>query len=145
MRDQNEKGQLLLPILGVMFLFGMFWVTYVSWCRTVYWKMKMDVASDMVALSAAREQATILNYTAAQQSLENPFLPEIDGYGIMDVSAKSDFESLNRELQLYKKSYKAQILIIGQIVAEANGSNSPIRPTMDSSFSENTDPHLKPH
>ena len=31
----REAGELLLPILGVMFLFGLFWVTYVFWCRTV--------------------------------------------------------------------------------------------------------------
>ncbi len=144
MRERGESGQLLLPILSVMFLFGMFWITYVSWCRTIYWKMRMDVAADLVALSAARQQATVLNYVAGLQTLENPFLPEINGYGIMDVSMKSDFEGLNQTLQVYKGSYGAQTLAVGQMVARANGSNLPIFPIIGVSLAENLNPHLDP-
>src|SRR5262245_59955760 len=54
-----ESGQLLLPILAVLLRFELFWFTYVRWCRTIYWKMRMDAAADAVALSAAREQAAL--------------------------------------------------------------------------------------
>jgi len=145
MRDHNENGQLLLPILGVLFLFGLFWVTYVLWCQEIYWKMRMDVASDMVALSAARQQATILNYLGTLQSMENLFLPEIKGYGIMDMSMKNDFEGLNQLLQVYKRSFGAQVVFVAQEVAAKNGSNRPILPALDSSLSENTNPCLDPH
>lgn len=142
MQIRNSNGQLLLPILAVMFFFGMFWITYVLWCRTVYWKMRMDVAADLVALSAARQQATVLNYTAGLQTLENAFLPEIKGYGIMDISMKSDFEGLNQMLQYYKDSYKGQILIVGQTVANANGANLPIFPMVGMTLDENLNSHL---
>ncbi len=144
MREQNENGQLLLPILGVLFLFGIFWVAYVSWCRTIYWKMRMDVAADLVALSAARQQATILNYVAAIQTLENPFLPEIKGYGIMDVSMRGDFEALNETLQVYKGSYGSQTFLLAQEVADANGSNHAIFPMLGVALEENLNPHLRP-
>jgi hypothetical protein len=145
MRLSHQSGQLLLPILGVLFLFGLFWVTYVFWCRMVYWKMKMDVAADAAALSASRQQATILNYVATIQTLENAFLPEIKGYGIMDVSVKGDFEGLNDLLQLYEESYAIQVPLVAQIVAKANGGNSPVLPTLDGSLADNTDPQLEPH
>ena len=144
MLERNENGQLLLPILGAIFLFGMFWITYVSWCRTIYWKMKMDVTADLVALSAARQQATVLNYVAGLQTLENAFLPEIKDYGIMQVSMKSNFEGVNQTLQRYKDSYGAQTLAVGQMVADANGSNLPIFPMIGVSLTENLNPHLDP-
>ena len=141
----HQNGQLLLPILGVMFLFGLFWVTYVFWCRNVYWKMKMDVAADAAALSAARQQATILNNVATIQTLENPFLPEVEGYGIMDISMKGDFEGLNQVLQTYKGTFSVQVPLLAQIVATSNGGNLPIFPTVDGSLAENTDSQLEPH
>ncbi len=141
---RNSNGQLLLPIVAVLFFFGMFWVTYVCWCRIVYWKMRMDIASDLTALSSARQQATVLNYVAGLQTLENAFLPEIKGYGVMQISMKNDFETLNQILQIYESKYGAQTLAVAQMVANANGANLPIFPIIGFSLRENLNPHLDP-
>jgi len=137
----NEQGDLLLPMLAIFILFGMFWLTYVDWCRTVYWKMRMDVASDLVALSSAREQAEVLNYMASVEVLENPFLPQIKGYGVMDVSMEGYFEGLNRLLQTLKKTFKTTVTIVAETVAEQNGGIAI--PVVDKDFSPSDDFNLR--
>ncbi len=132
MRAQNENGQLLLPILGVLFLFGMFWVTYVFWCRTVYWKMRMDVTSDMVALSAARDQAEQLNYMATCQWLENPFMQKAKVFSKniahMQVAARNGFEAMNGLLRLFDLKFEKEVYGVAQMVAEKNGADLPAVP-----------------
>jgi len=123
----NQRGQLLLPILTVMFLFGLFWIAYVRWCQKIYWHMRMDMAADAVALSAAREEAAMLNTIGTYQYVENFFMQKgnIGGedVGIMQVSLIPIFEAYNSGLSAIVQSYPAQVLNVARMVARANGSN----------------------
>ena len=60
-RLSSSRGQLALPMLAVLVLFSLFFVAYIELCRRIYWQMRMDLAADVVALSAARAQAGMLN------------------------------------------------------------------------------------
>ncbi len=57
----RQSGQLLMPMLGLLLLFGIFLAGFVQQCRHQYWTMKMDVAAKAATLSAMREQAAIMN------------------------------------------------------------------------------------
>ena len=131
----SEKGQLLLPILAVLFLFGLFWVTYVLWCRQVYLNMRMDVASDATALSAAREEAAILIYIATYQMLESTMMPEFKDGGVMQKSVQPTFENYNKELQRYEKSFSEQVFLVAKNIAQLNGANIPAVPVAHGNFS----------
>lgn len=124
---KNQNGQLLLPILAVMFLFGMFWVVYIRWCQKIYWQMRMDMAADAVALSAAREEAAMLNTIGARQVMENFLVQKgnIDGedVAIMEKPLQPVFELYNWLLLGYVKTYTANVLKVAKTVAKANGAN----------------------
>src|SRR5216110_954350 len=80
-RQCSPKGQLLLPMLSVLFLFGLFWITFVLWSRHIYWRMRMDMAADATALSAMRDEAAMLNTISTLEYLENPFLQKAKLFG----------------------------------------------------------------
>ena len=132
MRDlRGTRGELLLPILAVMVLFGIFWVIYVHWCQRVYWRMRMDMAADATALSAAREEAAMLNTIGTYQYLENLLMQKIKvgGKDITHVQASvaSTFFEYNAGLQSTAKLYQMAVMNVARIVAKGNGANrSPI-------------------
>lgn len=127
-----EKGQLLLPVLAILFLFGLFWITYVLWCRQVYWTMRMDVASDVVALSAARGQALLLNDMGTAQWLENPFMQKAKVFSKnvahMQIEAKNGFEAMNGILRIFEWKFEKDVFAIAQMVAKENGASAPAIP-----------------
>jgi hypothetical protein len=136
-RLASSRGQLLLPMLGFFFLFGMMWIGYVQWCRAIYWKMRIDIAAQATALSAARRQAELLNFIATAQTLENAYLQKASfgsaDLGHMQISVRSSFENWNRLLEQTAKSFKAQVEWIAAIVARSNGANHlpvPLKPEM---------------
>src|SRR5258706_12940505 len=118
MEWRNENGQLVFPMISVLFLFGLFWVTYVLWCREIYWKMRMDATSDLVALSAAREEAAILNYMATCQWVENIGMQKAkivsEDVAHMQVEAKYIFSFTNNMLKLQSKFAKGWILAVAE-------------------------------
>ncbi len=144
MRYGNDRGQLLFPVLGVLFFFGMFWVAYVLWCRQLYIKMRVDAVADLVALSAARQQAQMLNEIGTLQMLENMLLPEIKGYGIMPINSKSSFEGLNGVLRYTKKSYGPRVLAVANSIARHNGGARALPSPYGASLAELVDPRLGP-
>jgi hypothetical protein len=125
----SESGLLLLPILTVMTFFIAFWFTYVSWCRSVYWQMRMDVAADAVALSAARQQAALLNEMADAQLAENVSLQKAKilsaDVAHMQIAAKYEFEANNELLQSLEKKFGIITDAVAELVARANGANRP--------------------
>jgi hypothetical protein len=134
MRANNQTGQLLLPILGVLFMFGIFWVSYVLWCQTIYWKMRMDVVSDLVALSAVREQAVQLNELATFQGTENLFLQKAKVFSKniahMQVTARDGFEAENHLMRLVESQFENKVWGVAQIIAKENGADLPAEALM---------------
>jgi hypothetical protein len=123
----NRHGELLLPMLAVLFLFGIFWVAYVRWCEHIYWRMRMDMAADAVALSASREEASMLNTIGTMQYLENLFIfkADLEGeeFGAMQKSMVTSFQLYTAAIRAQAKSYTGRVLYVARLVAKANGAN----------------------
>jgi len=142
----TQRGQLMLPMIALLFLFGMFLVLYVSWARHVYWQMRMDAASDLTALSVAREEARVLNYLDSAQGMENATLLKAGLFGhdvgTMLPVTEALFEGWNTLLVRTMGNpiaEKALVMSIATTVARANGATLiPIPRT-------NIDFMLKPH
>lgn len=128
MAPMSDRGQLLLPVLAVLFLFGMFWVVYVRWCLRQYQQMRMDAAADLVALSGAREQARILNEMATLQTLQNPLVARMKGYALSSIDRKPQFDALNTALRVLELTSRARIYAALNQIARWNGSNRPVIP-----------------
>jgi hypothetical protein len=130
--QRSEDGQLLLPMLAVLFLFGLFWVTYVLWCRHVYWRMRMDMAADATALSAMREEAAMLNTIGTMQYLENRFLQKVKLFGEdvagVQIENANTFDQYNASMtELADWFYPAYAVNVARTVAQANGATqSPL-------------------
>lgn len=139
----NQKGQLILPILAVMFLFGLFWIPYVLWCEQTYWSMRMAAASDLAALSGAREQARLLNTMATVQTLQNALVSRVKGVGMASLNVKPKFDALNGMLQLADLSFKWRAYAVVTQIARLNGSNRPVRPGLSAGLNENLSSRLK--
>ena len=125
----NTSGQLLLPVLGLLFLYGLFLAGYVGWCRTQYWTLRMDVAARATALSAARTQAALLNTIATTQMAENILLQKLRipftdaNVGHVQVSARFTFEELNAALTLAVNTFEIQAYNAARAVAKADGAD----------------------
>jgi hypothetical protein len=138
----NDHGQLLLPILGVLFLFGVFFVPYALWCKKMYWKMRMDAAADLVALSAARQKAAQLNFMATLQSLQTPFVPRFGSRGATSISQKKNFEFFNNQLVRSAKQFPILVGRVSSDVARLNGGSGAVLP-LGFSLRENLSSRLK--
>ncbi len=141
-RLKSNRGDVLLPILTVLFMFGLFWIAYVRWCRHVYWSMRMDMAADATALSAAREQAALLNTIATYQYLENLQMQKMGFFGNdvahLQAASANLFFAYNAGLQVAVRSYVPNTYRVAQMVAKANGATEfpvPLPPPQH---------HLKP-
>src|SRR5258708_3784811 len=79
---RSQGGQILVPIVGLIFLFGCFLAGFLKWSQTVYWQLRADMVAEAVALSAARAQAEMLNDLAVLQTEQNAFLQKVDLHGV---------------------------------------------------------------
>jgi hypothetical protein len=129
---RSRSGQLLLPIVALLFLFGLFWIVYVRWSLERYWEIKMDIASDFTALSAARHQAALLNYMATAQMSQNASLQKAGfkgkDFGHMQIVLRPMFEAQNAALLGVHATFEAHVAGVAQVVARANGANRPAVP-----------------
>lgn len=139
---RSRKGQLLLPMLALIFLFGLFLAGFLKWCQAVYWQMRTNMVAEAVALSAGRAQAEMLNSLAILQGLENAFLQKVDLFGAdvahMQVELDKDFETTNQVLRSALRGFNGQTMAVAQAVARANGVKVPAIP------SPKPDHHLEP-
>ena len=126
-RLRSKNGQLLLPILAALFLFGLFWVAYVLWCRHVYWRMRMDMAADATALSAMRDEAATLNDIATTQIGENLLLQKIriagEDVAAVQIANANAFNEYLLGTSLLVHQFSPHALGMAIIVAKANGAN----------------------
>jgi Flp pilus assembly protein TadG len=124
-RFSSSRGQLLLPMLGVLVLFSLLFVGYVELCRRIYWQMRMDLAADAVALSAARAQAGMLNDLSVAQTAENFFIQKARIVGVdiahMQIEIQKPFEVANWLINKEVKGFNGQTVAVAQAVARANG------------------------
>jgi hypothetical protein len=132
-RMQSQNGQLLLPILALIILFGLFLAGFLRWCRTIYWQMRVDMVAEAVAISASRAQAEMLNNLAFLQGLENVFLQKVALFQAdvahMQTTQIANFELNNQTLRLALNGFNGQTMAVAQAVARANGIGIPAVPS----------------
>jgi hypothetical protein len=120
----TETGQLLLPMLGLFMFFAVFLGLYLRWCRNVYWQMRMDIAAEAVALSAARAQAGMLNNLASAQMAGNLAFQKVEVMGNdvahMQVAALPGFLAYWVTVRGFTKGYVQQTILVANTVAKAN-------------------------
>jgi hypothetical protein len=123
-RLASQSGQLFAPMILLLLFFAAFLAGFAGWCRAIYWQMRMDMVAEMVALSAARAQAAMLNNIATLQNAENFFLQKATVIGVdvahMQLALKPGFEFANNTLKFAVKGAKGQTYSIAQAVARAN-------------------------
>jgi hypothetical protein len=142
-RISSIRGQLALPMLGVVVLFSLCFVGYLELCQRIYWQMRMDLAADAVALSAARAQAGMLNDLSVAQTAENIFIQKADVVGVdiahMQVSMQQPFEAANWLINKVVNGFNGQTGAVAQVVAHANGAQEAAIPWPKPGY------HLTPH
>jgi hypothetical protein len=103
----------------------------------------MDVAAELTALSAARQQAQMLNMIASLQTSENLFLQKAKVFDAdiahLQVSLASSFQAMNAVLRMYVRTFGAQAMDVARVVSKANGADALPIP-----FPGSLDHHLKP-
>lgn len=126
---RTERGQLLLPMLAVITIFTSFWGGYVLWCRNQYWQMRMDAAAEMTAISAARQQAELLNLIGTQQLALNATLQKAKFVDLevahLQVAAYKTFRVQQSLLKASIRSFRVIVLFLAHRIAIANGADSP--------------------
>jgi hypothetical protein len=132
-RRRQESGQLLVPMCGLLIVFGLLLVGYVHWCRALYRRMRIEMIADVTALSAARAQAEMLNRIATANTMVNTYLQEFrfpyTGYYVGTISVDKyrklvdDMKTLRDKVNGFR-SYPPSV---GRVVAQANGA-SPLSP-----------------
>src|SRR5438105_4059427 len=130
-------------MLAVLVLFSLFFVAYIELCRRIYWQMRMDLAADVVALSAARAQAGMLNDLCVAQTAENFFIQKASVVGVdiahMQVETKQLFEAANWVINKGITGFNGQTAAVAQVVARANGAQGAALPWPKPGH------HLSPH
>ena len=129
---RSQCGQLLLPILGLMFMFGVFLVGFLKWSQAVYWQMRTDMIAEAVAISAARAQAEMLNDLAVLQTAENAFLQQVEfgsvNIGHVQAAYAQEFKTTNAVLIAALRGFNGQTMAAAQAVARANRIKIPAVP-----------------
>ena len=117
----SASGQLLVPMAGLLLLFGLLAVGYVRWCRAIYWRMRLDMVADVTALSAARAEAEMLNRIADKNLMVNRYLTELQvphvGYHFGMISAQDypKFREEARELRNEVEGFRSYPASAGRI------------------------------
>jgi hypothetical protein len=125
----GQKGELLLPMIAAIFLFGIFSAFHIQWCRHVYWKMRMDMTADATALSAAREEAARLNTIGTLQYLENGLLQKGklfgEDVGVVQASGVKEFKGFVEGMKADLRLYALGVFNLAHTVAKMNGATRP--------------------
>jgi len=121
---KSQRGQLLLPIMGLMFMFGVFLAGFLKWSAGVYWQMRTDMVAEAVAISAARAQAEMLNNLAVLQTIQNAFLQQVEfgntNVGHVQAAYAQEFKASNAVLIAALRGFNGQTMAAAQAVARAN-------------------------
>ncbi len=132
LRLRRETGQLLLPMAGLLLVFGMFLVGYVRWCRAIYWRTRMELVADATALSAARAQAEMLNRIGFANGMLNVYIQQFRApylghrVGVIHGDDFPSFKGETEELANRVKGFKSYPPSVGRVVARANGAEGLI-------------------
>ncbi len=124
----RSQGQILLPAVMGVFLFATLSISYLAWALRRIQQMRLDLAADATALSAARAQAGMLNTIASTNTGVNLFLqkanlPKLkDGIGVINVSAVPAFTQWRQLLKTQVIGFKAFPAGVGQSVSRLNGA-----------------------
>jgi len=122
----SQNGQLLLPMLVLMLLFGTFLAGYIRWCRQVYWQMRMDIAAEAVALSVARAQAEMLNNIATSQTLGNVLFQKVPAgpmeFATVQASQAGTFHEYRMGLKVALRGYPGYAMLVANQIATKNGA-----------------------
>jgi hypothetical protein len=127
-RLSSRSGQLLVPMAGLVLLFGLLSAGYVKWCRALYWRMRMDMVADATALSAARAQAQMLNRISFANTMINGCVAKMrvpfTDYQVGEISVQKypEFRTKVQDLRAKVAGFKTYPAGVGQIVARANGA-----------------------
>jgi len=136
MRSLSNAGQLSLPILAVLLFFSMGVCLHVRRSLDTYYDMKLDIAADMTALSAARTQAQLLNSLASIQNELLPVLPKLSvlgsDIGVMSAKSLERYWNIHKRLQMGMSKFYGEIHATATAVASANGATKVLIPkTLD--------------
>ena len=126
MKVLSEHGQLSLPIMAVLFLFGTAISLHARQSLFTYRKMKLDIAADLTALSAARSHAQQLNTLASFQTELLPILPKVSfgstNVGAMNPKALKTYYDIHKKMDAAMRKFFTDIQSVASIVAHANGA-----------------------
>jgi hypothetical protein len=120
---RNARGQILLPGLAIFWALMMLFLALVGYGRHVLLQMRVNMAAEAVALSAARAQAEMLNKFASYNLLINPMLfPKYKGYAALQKPAQPALKVL-ADYQLWRQLPQFQVFPrnVGRRVAMVNG------------------------
>jgi len=120
---RNERGQILLPGLAIFWALMVMFLALVVYGRHVLLQMRVNMAAEAVALSAARAQAEMMNKFASYNLAINPMLfPKYKEYAALQKSAEEPLEAL-ADYQRFWQLPQFQIFPrnVGRRVAKANG------------------------
>lgn len=119
---RSERGQILLPGLAIFWALMMMFLALVVYGRHVLLQMRVNMAAEAVALSAARAQAQMLNKFASYNLLINPMLiPKYKEYAALQKSAEPVLKGLADDQMREQLQFFIFPLHVGLRVAKANG------------------------
>ena len=131
---RSSRGQLVLPMLAVLVLFGLFLIGYIQLCRHIYWRMRMDMAADAAALSAARAAAAMLNNISSTNVSVNLFINKAqlggNNYAEMPAYDVAPFIAWKLLLKSQVWGFRTHPAGVGRAILKLNGAepNAPYFP-----------------
>jgi hypothetical protein len=123
----DERGQLALPGLAVILLCVFLFLAFAVWAKRSLWQMRINLAADASALSAARSEAEILNYIASSNSgislfIQKANIPLVhDAVGVMQEDRIPDYLAWHALLIKETWGFKTVPAAIGEVVSRLNG------------------------
>ncbi|HVO33456.1 MAG TPA: hypothetical protein VMU17_06025 [Elusimicrobiota bacterium] len=123
----RQEGQIALPLMMLVFVLGLFFVWYLHWCRALYWQMRVDMAADAAAISAARAEAETLNNLVVQndavnlliQKVRAPATDAMVGFTTGDKIPLIQASTMGLKASLF--AFKTVPAGVGATVAQLNG------------------------
>lgn len=126
--SRGHHGQILLPGLAIILILMTSFMYFVRWGERTLWQMRMNLAADAAALSAARGEAEMLNNIAAANVMINYYVQKTEiplrgaAIGIMQASDRANYEDWNHLLHNLIWGFKTLPAGIGETVARLNGA-----------------------
>ena len=125
---RHHRGQIVIPSLVMILVTVSLFLGFMNWARRSLWQMRMDLAADATALSAARSQAEMLNYLSSMNVSVNLFIKKAQiplihqPVGGMPMEMLPAYTTWNRFLQTTALGFKTAPSGVGETVARLNGA-----------------------